>query len=188
MDSIMTNTPEFWEHMHDVFLGNNDLRDNPEEYPVIASLAKGDILELGCAFGQFSKYVQGHRYTGVDISRKLLARARHDFPGRDFIRSDIQSLPFKCKEFDTCVILQTIEHFCLDDLYPVLDEIQRVTRKIFICSVPRENMIPDASHILYFDEERVKAIFPAAVFWPGKTHHLLFTVDLIKSVRLFTRI
>jgi SAM-dependent methyltransferase len=54
------------------------------------------VADLGCGFGRhLRELVQyGHRATGVDRSRLLLAEARTEVPGAALVRADLRALPF----------------------------------------------------------------------------------------------
>jgi SAM-dependent methyltransferase len=54
------------------------------------------VADLGCGYGRhLRELVQyGHRATGVDRSRLLLAEARTEVPGAALVRADLRALPF----------------------------------------------------------------------------------------------
>lgn len=60
----------------------------------------GDILDVGCGTGIFLEYVNSVHYTGLDISGKMLDVARKKFPTHNFIKGDMQNMPFENSSFD----------------------------------------------------------------------------------------
>jgi len=67
----------------------NDVRILREWFP---SDVAGGLLEVGCATGEFYRYLQNRypklSYLGVDISRAALARAEEKYPGGPFRLGD----------------------------------------------------------------------------------------------------
>lgn len=87
------------------FEGYKKLRENPDnannllEKPAILSLLPElggkAVLDLGCGFGEScAVYKQrgAGKVLGVDISEKMLAVARRDYPDIEFIRADMNDL------------------------------------------------------------------------------------------------
>jgi ubiquinone/menaquinone biosynthesis C-methylase UbiE len=86
----------------------------------------GDLLDVGCGTGRFSKVFADHGWvvTGVDVSEDMLRFARER--GIDAIRADASRLPFEDACFDAVVSLWT--HTDVDDFAAVVREIARVLR------------------------------------------------------------
>jgi len=64
----------------------------------LEALRRPPLLEVGCATGEFYRYLQlkdsGVSYTGLDISEPAIVRARQKYPqGRFFVSDPAQSLP-----------------------------------------------------------------------------------------------
>src|SRR5262245_24352983 len=86
------------------------------EVPRLAALAalalvdgpESTILDVGCSDGAVLDYVPAStRYWGVDVSQEALQRAARRVGGRraDFIRADIEALPFADeRRFDAILI------------------------------------------------------------------------------------
>jgi trans-aconitate methyltransferase len=58
-------------------------------YPVLARYP-GSVLDLGCGSGVMTTEIQIEYYTGVDISREAIRKARARNPHHDFYVSDIE--------------------------------------------------------------------------------------------------
>lgn len=72
------------------------------------------VLDLGCGPGALAAHVQrrGARYTGVDLSPKLLAFARRQHPGVAFLEADVtrlQVMPALHHRFDAAVFLLSLQ-------------------------------------------------------------------------------
>ncbi|MEU6231099.1 class I SAM-dependent methyltransferase [Streptomyces sp. NPDC047042] len=67
-----------------------------------------DVLDLGCGTGSLSLLAaeQGHRVTGVDLSRSMVERARSKLAGRDavFLVGDAGAPPVGEERFDVVLV------------------------------------------------------------------------------------
>ena len=79
------------------------------EWPALRALlpAVGGlrVLDLGCGFGCFSRWARQNgasRVLGVDVSQKMLTRARAetDDPGIRYLRADLEGLRLQSSSFD----------------------------------------------------------------------------------------
>ena len=71
-----------------------------------------DVLELGCGNGRPGALVLSprHRYTGVDISREQLARARLVAPDAHFLLADYTTLDLEPASLDAVAAILTLTH------------------------------------------------------------------------------
>jgi SAM-dependent methyltransferase len=98
---------------------------------LIAELQAGsDVLELGCGNGEPAARMLAavHTYTGVDISREQVRRARSLVPAGQFLRADYTDLDLPAESFDAVVALYTFGHVPRDLLPRVFDAIARWLR------------------------------------------------------------
>lgn len=94
----------------------------------------GRALDIGCGSGDLCGFYfqKGVRYTGMDLSSKMIERANANY--RSFVESgkvdfqvgDCESLPFETGEADVLSAVALIEY--LPDPTRALDEIARVTK------------------------------------------------------------
>ena len=63
------------------------------------------ILEIGCGSGNLAKYFlqEEYKYTGMDLSKNMLAIAKKVEPKANFVQSDMRKMRFK-KKFDAIMI------------------------------------------------------------------------------------
>jgi len=125
------------------------------------------ILDAGCGQGYLSKKCayKNCRIYGIDISFNYLKIAINRNNSGVFIQGDILNLPFKDKSFDILVCSEVLEH--IPDPEKSLEEIKRVTRRLFISTVP---ILPKI-----LDDFRLK-IQKERLFVPGKGHIRNFQV------------
>jgi SAM-dependent methyltransferase len=112
---------------------------NPERISYLEKYIVGSrILDAGCGGGGYVDFLcrQGFHVTGVDINSNFLDLASNHLRQGNYVYGDLNKLPFPDKYFDSTYCFDVLEH--LDDL-SVLKELIRVTQKIIIITVPRED-------------------------------------------------
>ena len=89
---------------------------------------RGRCLDLGCGTGAALPVLVGLGWTvvGVDVSERMLSRARERAPGVELIRTPAETLPFEDATFDAGVSIWT--HTDVDDFAAILREAVRVLR------------------------------------------------------------
>ena len=96
------------------------------------------VLDVGCGTGHTLTMTQPTHYTGIDISSKMLLKAKHRWPGRTFLRydmDDLSSAVHRRKSFDVVTCLNGVGLYAKD--YPKLVEgMCMVARNSVILSVP----------------------------------------------------
>lgn len=125
------------------------------------------ILDAGCGAGYLSgKFLDKNcAIYGMDISFNYLKIALKRNNAYNFIQADIQDLPFKDKSLDVLVCSEVLEHALEPER--ALKEIKRVTKKLFVSTVP---VLPKI-----LDDFRLKTQKDKA-FVPGKGHFRNFQV------------
>ncbi len=147
---------------------------------IVASLEGGKtVLDVGIGTGRFAKPISGLGFdvTGVDVSRKMLQKAREKGL-HGVLLGDAYSLPFRAKSFDSAIIIHVL-HVVVDCMR-VVREIGRVTRGnvITILRVPQgAEALPESGpsetaqsvasgypvrtqHRLWQNEQEIKARVP----------------------------
>jgi ubiquinone/menaquinone biosynthesis C-methylase UbiE len=132
------------------------------------------LLDVGCGNGILVNYLQQHyqndfsRICGVDRSTTSLK-----FVKTEKSESNIDDLPFKDGEFEMVTCLEVIEHLPLEVYAKALTEIERVSSKYVIISVPYEENLDLSKvacikcrtefnpfyHMHSFNEEKVASLF-----------------------------
>jgi 2-polyprenyl-3-methyl-5-hydroxy-6-metoxy-1,4-benzoquinol methylase len=99
--------------------------DEAGEWPafraLLPALADKSVLDLGCGFGWHCRYAreqQARRVVGVDLSEKMLTRARSSTndPAIEYRRQAIEDIDFAAGEFDvvlSSLALHYVERFDL---------------------------------------------------------------------------
>ena len=85
------------------------------------------VVDLGCGSGVFTNLLQarGYRCSGVDLSPKLIAIARAQFSGIEFLEGDIERLPFTDASFDGVLLSGVLHHLpersrCAAEVFRIL--------------------------------------------------------------------
>ncbi len=95
------------------------------------------LLDVGCGKGDFVNTLVADspgrfkKIVGLDISKEALKYVR-----ADKIEGTIADLPFADKSFDLLTCLETLEHLPHEDLKKGAAELQRVSRKYILVTVP----------------------------------------------------
>lgn len=85
------------------------------------------VADLGCGSGVFSDLLQraGYDCVGIDISPKLIALGKLNYPKVEFIEGDVERLPFPAEDFDGVLLSGLVHHFpdpskCAAEVFRVL--------------------------------------------------------------------
>lgn len=90
------------------------------------------LLDVGCGTGYFSRRFSavGLRVTGLDPNEAMLAFAKGQNGGVDYLQGDVLALPFANRAYDHCAAITSL---CfLDDPVRALREMLRVTRSSLV--------------------------------------------------------
>lgn len=128
----------------------------------------GNSLEIGCATGFVTSYVEAD--VGLDINKYRVKLGKTKHPEKDFIISTAVCLPFKKKAFDTVLIPEVLEHVTIQQAEKILSEARRVGGKILIT-------LPNADKINY-DKSLVET--PEHKWFPTKE----IILKLIKTCKI----
>ena len=84
-----------------------------------------EVLDLGCGAGvpTTRELARSFCVTGVDISRRQVARARANVPGATFVRSDMADARLPPESFDAVAAFYAIIHLPRDEQPPMLSAI-----------------------------------------------------------------
>ena len=94
------------------------------------------VIDIGCGKG-FLLYEMillqpKLLVSGFDISRYALTHAKKEIKDKLFIHDVCKKTDFKNKKFDLAISLGTLHNLKLKNLFPVLKEIERISKKNYI--------------------------------------------------------
>jgi ubiquinone/menaquinone biosynthesis C-methylase UbiE len=146
----------------------------------------GNLLDIGCGTGLFvEKYIQhGGRGTGLDLSEKMVAKARHRCPDCEFIVGTGEKLPFGDNSFNAVSSVLVFSYVrdpgaMLSEVYRVLEPGGSVAlctlgRKLITSGIPSLYKIGEKiriKHVVmkdfgehYYDEKEMNSLFDNAGF------------------------
>lgn len=86
------------------------------------------LLDVGCGIGHISKYLAdfGFRIVGIDLSPRMIEKAKALYPGILFETSDMRAMHFPDGSFSGVLSLYSIIHFDYQTIAEVFKEINRV--------------------------------------------------------------
>lgn len=94
---------------------------------LIPSKKNSVVLDLGCGNGVSTANIKGKFVVGLDLSINQLAKAKKNFPTRDFVVADARQLPFMKETFDLIVAVNVLHHVTNPEV--VLKECHRVLKR-----------------------------------------------------------
>lgn len=127
------------------------------------------ILDVGCGNGAFLNALPNkYKAVGLDRSEEALKYVR-----TDKVCGDITSLPFESKTFDLVTCLEVLEHLPSGVFEKACSEIQRVSKKYIMVSVPNSEKLvyhlvicPQCCcfynphrHVRSFDPKKLETLF-----------------------------
>lgn len=99
------------------------------------------ILDVGCGYGEWGSLLRakkGGRFylLGIDIWRPHLERLSRAEVYDLIIQADASTLPLKNKSIDISLACEILEHLNKDAGYKLLEDLERISRKMIIISTP----------------------------------------------------
>ncbi len=110
------------------------------------------ILDLGCGNGRFYHFFKDKKinYWGVDISEKLIEKAKENHPRANFETANALNLPFEDEKFDSIFSLAVFHHIpTVEERIKFLKEAKRVLKKNGILKISVWNLL-EYKKELYF--------------------------------------
>lgn len=109
------------------------------------------ILDVGAWDNQFKVMLEspGFQVVAVDLE------SNHP----DVSKANITSLPFGDNSFDLIMCLEVIEHLDKEEMFLALGELERVTKKYIIISVPNSEIPLGVGHKQFFNDKKVENLF-----------------------------
>lgn len=139
------------------------------EWPAFRSLLPDlrdkRVLDLGCGFGWHCRYAreqQARSVVGVDISEKMIARAREstDDPAIEYQRYAIEDIDFPAREFD--VVLSSLAFHYVERFDTVCQKVHHclVTGGVFVFSVEHPIFTALAAQDWYYGQHGERLHWP----------------------------
>ena len=118
----------------------------------------GHLLDIGCGTGLFvEKYIQkGGHGTGLDISEKMVAKARHRCPDCEFIVGTGEKLPFADGSFNAVSSVLVFSY--VRDPVAMLSEVYRILEpggSVALCTLGKK-LITSGIPSLYKISEKIR--------------------------------
>ncbi len=149
--------------------GLNMAVDQPAMRSLLPPLAAKRVLDLGCGFGKMCRYAidsGAATVVGIDISAKMLAKARSDTPDQriTYVRSALEDLSFAPASFDV-VVSSLAFHY--------------VERFDSICANVKSWLVAGGAFVFSVEHPMVTA-FPVGAYLKGKGEKEHWPIDNYK--------
>jgi SAM-dependent methyltransferase len=112
---------------YDVFTPESNVRLISTCMGLARLKAPARVADLGCGSGVFTDLLhrQGYDAVGLDLSPKLIARGRANYPGVEFVEGDVEHLPFPDGSLDGVLLSGLLHHLpdparCIGEVFRVL--------------------------------------------------------------------
>lgn len=117
------------------------------------------VLEVGCGLGDLLACTQASRGVGIDISPRMIERARHRHPTLDLRVADASNDPLPEGPFDAII---------LSDSIGLLDDIQVVLERLRPLLSPRGRLIVTYYNFLWEPALRLAETLGLKTAWPDQ--------------------
>lgn len=140
--------------------GYESLNSRMRWVPIIKEIIKfkqeGKILDIGCAYGFFLKFLPNsfEKY-GVDKSKIAVSHARLENPEAKIFLGDFIKTKFEKNKFDIITAFETLEH--ITDLKEIIEKVQNLLKKdgYFIASFPVVESFLEKKWFTMFDKTHI---------------------------------
>jgi len=152
------NQPEFWNRDFSYLPGE---QERIEEIKNTIPPDVKSVLDVGCGNGFFVNSLkagkrQYKKLVGLDLSKEALKHVKTEKK-----LGNISNLPFKNNAFDLVTALEVLEHLSQEDFKKGISELQRVSKKYILITVPNED-----------DLERSLVMCPKCYCWFNPYFHM----------------
>lgn len=167
------------EYYEQSIFWNQDYLQNPAERERIQETISAipsdthSVLDVGCGNGTFVNALVNtfpdkfDRITGLDASKEALKYVKSEK-----IHGTIIDLPFQNESFDMVTCLEVLEHLPREDFRKGILELQRVSRKHIIVTVPNDQNLESSS-----------VMCPECYCWFNAGFHMRnFTKDSLRNL------
>lgn len=119
---------DLYAENYDKTLGFLDSFEKDELKKMIIKTGGKKVLDLGCGTGRLFPFLveSGKNLTGLDISSKMIEKARKKYPKIESIIGDSENLPFKDNSFDIVISAFVVVH--LKNIEKTFSEVYRVLK------------------------------------------------------------
>jgi len=165
------NTSEYWEKYKGLKYQSDVRKTGELRYLEVLKYINKDsrILDIGCNFGDFLKYMTENKvkfadYSGLDFSIPAIERAKKEFSEREWILGDCQTIEIEKDKYNVILTMQMLEH--IDNPEEILKKVFNILKENgkIIITVPNETRIRHESHFWSFDKEDLKKMLYSAGF------------------------
>lgn len=110
-------------------------------FSMLPPLKGKNVIELGCGPGYYGDRIihNGARWTGVDLSEKMLALCRENTGSSRLIRADVRALPFTHNCVAVILCIGVLSYLSKSEIFSLFSQVHNVLRPggIFLAQTVR---------------------------------------------------
>lgn len=108
------------------------------------------VLDVGCGFGRMAEIVSeawpGVRYTGLDLSASMLARARHRFRRAELVHASLTGFRPRGRRWDLALAVEVLMHIPPAEIGPAIDRLLELAPVVVTVDWTESIPEPPAAH------------------------------------------
>ncbi|NBE52825.1 class I SAM-dependent DNA methyltransferase [Streptomyces boluensis] len=144
------------------------------------------VLDLGCGTGRDAAHLHraGRTVTGADLSEAMLAYARTEHPGPEYLRADLRQFTLPGREFDAVVCLDSALLYCHTNA-----ELDGFLSSVRTCLAPGGLLVAELRNGAFFlgRTELLDAPRVNGFTWRGTTYRSTTTLYVDRTAQLLRR-
>ncbi|MBB5937854.1 class I SAM-dependent DNA methyltransferase [Streptomyces zagrosensis] len=181
--NLLTDNPELYEAR---FPDVQGLAARWTEAMLRAHGAGPRVLDLGCGTGRDAArlHAAGRKVVGADLSAAMLAYARREHPGPDYVTADLRGFDLGRDAFDAITCLDSALLYCHtgEELDGLLTSCRRAL-------APGGLLVAEMRNGAFFlgNTELLDAPTHGAVSWQGTTYQFVTTLWVDRAAQLLRR-
>ena len=150
---------------------------DPYRWHIRHLVGDASVLDIGCGAGRNLRYLAGTKTVGIDHNEFVIQQCRSEGFDAHTTNEFNASKELSAQKFDVLLMSHLLEHLTFDDAVGLvrsyLRNLSEGGRVIIICPQPNGQR-RDATHITYFDRERLTQLCEEVGLVPALTRSFPF--------------
>lgn len=110
---------------------------------ILSGLEFKSVLDVGCGNGRFVDYFKGKKYTGFDISEKLIEICKEKYPNKEFVVRTVENFIPRKETLDLVFCYTVLEHVKPENLQKAVDSLKKAGKQLLLIEPKSSNTFGD---------------------------------------------